>query len=182
MMRISLNTMETSERAAQIFDASMLVSEYMLDPDREDNPRQLSASDLYRMTSAVDMNDADIETIDREPETTRAAYVQMLDSYAIYHLPPPMAASTDTFPARDCEGCRLRFESSRAESDQIYIIIELHDRHADLPHVLIVSDADNYCRHISLPAPRNGIIQLISQRNSPLMEMLSDPRTKVILR
>lgn len=182
MTRISLNTMETSERATQIFEASMIVSEYLLDLDIEDKPRQLSASDLYRMTSVADKIDADLAIIDHEPETTRAAYLHMLDTFAIYRLPPAMAASTDTIPTRDCEGCRLRFESSRAESDQIYIIIELHDRHAGLPHILIVSDADNYCSHIALPAPRNGIIQLISQRNSPLMEMLSDPRTKVILR
>lgn len=182
MTHISISTMEGNERAMQTFETSALLGELFLELETLSDVCHISASDLFRMAQGKMVPDRNFSLLDTSSSETRSAYVQMLTQTAAYHLPPPMAASSTEIAVRDGSGCRLRFETSRAEPDQVYIIIELTNRSADIPLDMIVCDSDNNCQSIPLPTARDGIIQLISQRNSPLMDLLSDPRTEVYLR
>lgn len=105
---------------------------------------------------------------------------RIVERRALARMPRVAAASTDPITVRHGEGCRIRFEESRAEQDQIYVIIELADANAR-PQALFIFDEQQFCRPYPLPSADKGVIQLLEHRNGPLVVGLRDIKAEVIL-
>ena len=115
-----------------------------------------------------------------ESPALRADLRRLLGKTAARRLPRLAAASSGPLSARDGEGCRIRFEASRAEPSQVYVIIELQDEEAPAPRSLIVCD-DSGSRKFALPPPHNGTVQVLVERDSDLIGALSDLGSEVYL-
>ncbi|WP_135075468.1 hypothetical protein [Terasakiella sp. SH-1] len=112
----------------------------------------------------------------------RRAYRNLLKSQAFFHVPEALAASTDEYPERHCDGCVVRLQVSRAQENQLYLIIELSDQRRNIPFTLSVFGSDESCEMLDLPDARNGVIQTIINRQSGLARLLADPKTEIFLR
>ena len=121
------------------------------------------------------------EALARNPRL-RTIYRKFLDQGCAFYLPEAMAASSEAFLDRRGKGCRIRMEQSRAQSDQIYVIVELEDTAGDTPSALVICDTDLSCTTYELPAFRGGIAQLIAERESELVKLLNNPKTEAFLR
>lgn len=140
----------------------------------------LSASRLYRFI--LGHSDNQLKEALGHDLSLRRTYKQLLQQSAYFHIPSAIAASTDEFPERHGEGCTIRLQSSRAESDQLYLIIEVGDQRHDMPNALSVFDQDGALEVLELPAGRNGVIQTIIDKNSDLAKLLADPKSETFLR
>lgn len=112
----------------------------------------------------------------------RSIYRDLLARTALFHIPEALAASTDDLPARAGEGCRIRFEESRAEPDQIYVIVELDNPADTPPSAIVFCDAENFCASLALTGWRDGIVQAIADRDSDILRLARDPKSTAYLR
>ena len=98
-------------------------------------------------------------------------------------LPQVAAATTDTdLRLRETDLCAIRIEPSRAEPDQVYVILELKDPAAAPPDLLITSAADGGIETLALPDPDDGVIQLLLQADDAVLLAMQDHATWVFLR
>ncbi len=140
----------------------------------------VSASRLY--TYAIQGDDQGVRQALGTDLALRRAYRRLLQKVSRFHIPEAVAASTEEFPERHSDGCKIRLQVSRAQPDQLYLIIELSDQRADSPKSLNVFGSDEACETLDLPVQRNGVMQLIIERESPLAHMLADPKSEIFLR
>ena len=112
----------------------------------------------------------------------RADFRRLVERIARHHVPRLAAAAGGEIARRDGDGCRIRLESSLAEPDQTYVIIELTDRGAPAPARLFVVDAEDHCSAFALPPSRDGVIQMLEDGESPIVRGLRDVQTEVFLR
>lgn len=167
--------------ARQLFDAiSNLQS---LEPDGEDGrARKIAFSRLYAFATGMDGDDdSELERLLREDLGLRRDFRRLLQKTAKWHVPRVAAASTGGISQRGGVNCRIRFEASRAEPDQTYVIIETTDRDMPTPTALFVCDAADHCDKFPLPRARDGVIQLLLARDSELLNKLLDIDTEIYL-
>jgi hypothetical protein len=145
-------------------------------------PAMISPSRLYACATGAVADDPEVEAALGRNPAMRAAYRRMIESAARYAMPEAMAASSGGPAPRQGEGCRIRFERSRAEPNLFFVIVELTDEAAEPPQALIVCDAEDRCRQFPLPGMRNGTAQMIADENSDLMCLLGDPKSRAYLR
>jgi hypothetical protein len=120
----------------------------------------------------------------RQPRL-RQIYREFLARGASYYVPEAMAASTEDLPDRNTKGCRVRFEGSRAEPNQVYVIVELDDpfpEPEDAPSALVFCDPENFTACLELTGWRNGVVQLIVEQSSEILRLARDPRSTAYLR
>ncbi len=139
-------------------------------------------ADLYRYATDPDYQP--------KPELVRAVsdnldlrrdFEALLRNTALVRLPQVAAASSGAIQTREAEGCRLAFRESRADSDQLYVIIELTDKAAQ-PSSLFVCGDGQLVQKISLPTPRDGRVQLLLDAGSDLVAALRNIDSEVFLR
>ncbi|MCW8914776.1 MAG: hypothetical protein OQK24_02860 [Magnetovibrio sp.] len=131
----------------------------------------------------LDGDTTDIENALNANPDLRAAHRTMIRNTALFILPEAMAAaSPNELPERKGRGCKLSFKPSRAEENLLYLIVELLDFTDSKPETLVVSGTDDRIYQISLPPSRNGIIQVIVEKNSDIVRLLSDPKSEAYLR
>lgn len=92
------------------------------------------------------------------------------------------AASTGAITTRDGVGFRMTVRESRADRGQIYLTIRLERTTGPVPATLFVISDRKGCRKVPLPAPVDGVIQLLLDVTSDLAGALCDPQTDVFLR
>ncbi len=109
-------------------------------------------------------------------------FQRILGRTALHRLPRVAAASPGAITSRDGTGCRIRFQESRAEPDQTYVIIEISDTDAPPPSHMFVIDQVGQCSKFALPAARGGVIQFLVERDSALLSGLLDIKTEVFLK
>lgn len=139
-----------------------------------------SASRLYQFIGGH--NDPALEAALFQNLSLRRAYKTLLTQMAYFHIPQAIAASSEVYPARDCQGCRIRLQASRAESSQLYLIIEISDQRRDMPTKLSAFQKDEAYAQLDLPDARNGVIQTIIEIDSDLASLLKDPKVEIYLR
>lgn len=132
-------------------------------------------------TGGQDRDHEVARVLDANPRL-RADLRVLLAKVALNHLPEVAAASSGELDVRETDQCRIRFEPSRAEPDQVYLIVELVDRSAPMPSVLFTCTADDRSDRIDLPEGRDGVIQLLLDRSAPVLESLRDHNAEVYLR
>ena len=144
----------------------------------------VSLGDLYRYAHG-DLEDFDIIIIEKglaSNPAMRNALRRMVTEAAPYHSGEARAAGESVPIPRFGNGFSIRYQTSQTASDNIYIIIELIGETPQLKHILYIFDEADNCKSFPLPPPRNGIIQVLVSHDDPLLKMLSDPKSEVMLR
>ena len=181
MTSFEIPTKEQLEVTRDIFCESSQVSELVDILKSKEALGGISVSRLYTYATTSSGVDEELETKLGENLNLRRIYKDMVERTSRFHLPEAMAASSEELPSRHGQGCRIRMEASRAEADQIYVIIEIDGEADQPPSTLIVCDADQNCRRFGLPEIRNGVAQLIAERQSDLVTMLMNPKAEAYL-
>jgi len=165
----------------QLFDA--ISNLQGLKPGVEDSKAKKTAfSRLYAYATGVDGEvDPELERLLGEDLAMRRDFRRLLQKISKWHMPQVAAASTGTISQRGGVNCRIRFETSRAEPDQTYVIIETADSDLPAPATLFVCDTDDRCDKFPLPSARDGVIQLLLARDSDLLTKLRDINTEIYL-
>jgi hypothetical protein len=160
----------------------------------EDNVRQtltamreaeptIAFSRLWRFASGQVTHDAELLTALKHDTKLASDFNALLQKVSWSHLPQAAAASTDDdLRLRETDLCAIRIEPSRAEPDQVYVIIELKDAEGTSPRSLITSAADGTLENLELPAPQGGVIQVLLQHDDAVLIALRDHATEVFLR
>jgi hypothetical protein len=91
------------------------------------------------------------------------------------------AASSGTITTRHGTSFRMTLRQSRADSNQIYVLIHLAGKGTMAPRVLFVIDDDSACRKVPLPTPLDGTVQLLLDADSEIVAALRDPTTEVFV-
>ena len=139
-----------------------------------------STSRLYHFVTGH--LDEELRTALNQNLGLRRAYKILLAQTAYFHIPQAIAASSQAYPERHCNGCTVRLQTSRAETTQLYLIIEINDQRSDMPNTLnLFLNEETYAR-VTLPKARNGIIQTIIDTQSDVATLLANPKTEIYLR
>lgn len=166
--------------AERVFDA--LVAEASLGgPDDGPAPGgRVTPRRLYLYVTGARAADPDLEAALRESPALRAELRRLAEKIAGYRIPELAAAAAGAVTRRTGPGCRVRFEMSRAESAQTYVVISLDEpgRH---PRWLAVFTGDDTCRRIALPAPHAGTIQILVDNESDVLAALRDPGSEIFI-
>lgn len=140
----------------------------------------ISPSQLFAYAQGGE--NAAVETALREDLGLRRIYRDMVAKGALYYVPEARAASSDDIVSREGKGCRIRMEPSRAEPNQVYVIIELSGDEKILPTTLVVCDIESNCSRFPLPKIRDGVAQIIADKDADLVRLLSNPKTEAFIR
>jgi len=140
----------------------------------------ISAGRLYGYV--MGKADDEVEAALGQDLFVRRVYRTMLQQSALVYIPQALAASTEDYPERHADGCRIRLQASRAESDQLYLIVEMSDQRRSMPTSLNLVGADETTARVLLPGARNGVMQTIIDKNSEAAQLLADPKTEIFLR
>ena len=170
------------ERIQEEFSKNSWVD--ILTSSLEENRRSdtISLSTLYAYLTSYSGVDEALELKVRSSPHLRELYRKIVDQTAAYRLPEAMAASSGDYPVRHGSGCIIRMEASRAETDQIYVIIEITGGVDLAPTSMFVCEEDQTCMRFEVPEIKDGIIQLIFDRQSKLVELMMNPKTEVFLK
>lgn len=106
----------------------------------------------------------------------------LLARVAPYRQVTRAAASSGAVTLRSGTGFEMTLRESRADRDQLYLIIKLANAGLPAPGTLFVIGEDEGCRKVSLPRPTDGVIQLLLSAASDLAGALCNPKTDVFLR
>ena len=167
----------------QAFADEAAAAELVAGLEEEGPAGAVAPSRLYAYaTGAIPVPDAGIERALETHPGLRNAFRRMMAAGAGYHLGTAMAASDGDLLPRSGDGCRIRFERSKAEKDRFYVIIELEDMERDPPSTLVICDRDDHCHRFPLPPARRGTIQFQSEADSQLLDLLRTSDTEVLLR
>lgn len=145
--------------------------------------RRIALSRLYTyVTEPGGPEDPELERALEEDPALGADFRRLLEKTAASYLPQVAAASSGTVERREGPGCRIRFEVSRAEPSQTYVIFELSDPETPIPSALFVCYAEYRCAKFALPPAHDGVIQILLEQDSDLLAKLRDIKTEVFLR
>lgn len=183
MSDFEIPTGERLERARRRFDAALRVAELTAAAEAGGAGGRMPISRLHARAAGLDARpDPELDRALAAQPRLRAVYRRMLERAAVYYLPRQAAASTGRDAPRSGENCVIRFQRSRAEPTQYYVIVELVGTPETAPKALVVCDADNRCWEVPLPPARDGLAQLILDEQSDLLQRLFDPESEVFLR
>ena len=175
-------TAATRALATELFVAHRQIEALHRTRDDHAQARPIGMDRLYAFAVDPDRQDADLVGALRTNPKLGEAFQRILDRTARHRMPRVAAASPGVITSRDGTGCRIRFQESRAEPDQTYIIIELLDADAPSPGHMFVVDEAGQITKFALPAVRNGVIQFLVERDSALLAGLLDIKSEVYLR
>lgn len=111
----------------------------------------------------------------------RRDFEALLRNISVYWMPQVAAASSGKISAREVDGCRMEFRASKADEDQVFVIIELNDKSAS-PRCLFVCGKNGPVRRLDLPEARDGRLQLLLDGESEIAVALRDVESEVFLR
>jgi hypothetical protein len=151
--------------------------------DLQDARPKIAFNRLYRFATGATSHDAELQTELRQNADLARDFNTLLQKVSWSYLPQVAAASTDEkLGLRETDLCAIRIEPSRAEPDQVYVIIELKDRTAISPKSLITTSADGSVETLELPEDHEGVIQLLLQADDVILLALQSHGTEVYLR
>jgi hypothetical protein len=144
---------------------------------RDTGTRQVGFADIYAYVNepgrpmSTQLGEA-LETDAR----LRDDLLRLLTKTASYRCPRSAAAGTKVLESRHGQGFAIRLRPSRAEPSQVYVVIELLDRAAEVPKTLFIAQhRDGLIKH-ALPEARGGTVQLLAETESDLIRALRNPR------
>ncbi len=173
---------ETRALAAGLFVATRQIEALQSTRDDPVRGRLFGLDRLYAYAVDADREDAELVSELRTNPNLGATFQRILGRTALHRLPRVAAASPGTITSRDGTGCRIRFQDSRAEPDQTYVIIEITDTDAPPPGHMFVVDQDGQTTKFALHAARGDVIQFLVERDSVLLAGLLDIKAEVFLK
>ena len=111
----------------------------------------------------------------------RRDFEALLRNVSVYWMPQVAAASSGKVSTREIDGCRMTFHASKADKDQIFVVIEFMNTSAR-PSALFLCGQDKPMSKVELPEVRDGRIQLLLDADSDTMKGLRDIATEIFLR
>ena len=179
--RYKLPSIEAQGPTRQLFDVISNLQSIKTGGD-SDKVTKIAFGRLYAYATGANGDaDPELERLLMEDLGARRDFRRLLQKTASAHMPHVAAASTGAISQRAGTNCRIRFEVSRAEPDQTYVIIDLTDGEASAPAALFVCDVEDSCDKFPLPRGRDGVIQLLLARDSELLAKLRDINTEIYL-
>lgn len=92
------------------------------------------------------------------------------------------AAASGAIASRAGRCFHMTLCRSRADEQQVYVIIRLSDKALEAPRALFVIDDANRCRKVPLPPPSHDTIQILMDADSEIVAALRHPDTEVFVR
>ncbi len=176
--RYNIPAAEALGPARQLFDAISTLQSL----GDGGKPAKIAFARLYAFATDPDGGaDPEVERLLEEDPDARRDFRRLLEKTAYAYLPRVAAASTGGIGQRTGANCRIRFEASRAEPDQTYVIIEVTDSGEPDPTALFVCDTGDRCDKFPLPRGRDGIVQLLLESDSELLAKLRNIETEIYL-
>ncbi len=181
--RYRVPTVKQLDLSERLFDTLSTLQELAPEAGDHAGHGRTAFSRLYAYATEPDQDvDPELERAMADDPGLRRDFRRLLEKIATNHLPRVAAASTGPLEQRVGEGCRIRFEPSRAQPTQVFIVIELTDRDAPAPTVLFTCDSEGRCQKFPLPPARDGVIQILQEKDSELLQGLLDIGKEVFLR
>ncbi len=166
--------------AEAVFDAVSTLHDLTRENEEEVEPERVPFSRLYAYASdPYAQADPVVERAIAENPSLRADFDRLIEKTGVFIR--AAAAASDTSFSRTGEGYRMRFERSRAEATQTYVIIEPTEDGKKPPHALFVRYPDGRRRKHVLPQGHEGIVQLLEDSGSELLLGLLDIENEVYL-
>ena len=179
------NTMtpRQKEAAAEIFDA-LSTLDTLCDRHAEtaEGTRKVGFSDLYAFATGDRMMDADLRRALENDPRLGEDLSHLLDKVSLCHfLRVAAASSSSSVENREEGGFKIRLRQSQAADSQTYVIIELADEQATPKALFLCGPKPRYDK-VELPEPQDGIIQLLAESDSDLVQGLRDRQMEVFLK
>lgn len=114
----------------------------------------------------------------------RADFNMLLERVSQCHFPRAAAASSGALTEREANGYKLRLKPSRANAEQVYLLIDLPDHgtaRENPPQGLKLQKSDGTILQTPLGAPAEGTIRVVLESASELVEALGDPASQIFL-
>lgn len=151
--------------------------------DQATPPHKVSFHDIYRYaTDPTAIPSADLTRALGTDARAREDLRCLLARVAPYRQETRAAASSGAVTMRSGTGFEITLRESRADRDQLYLIIKLASKAVPAPGTLFVIGDGEGCRKVPLPRPIDGVIQLLLDTASDLVAALCNPKTDVFLR
>ena len=178
--RCDIPTGERRKFAETVFDAASTLQDLARDDEVEVELERVSFSRLYAYVSDPYAEaDPVIERAVAEDPAMRADFDRLIEKTGLFIR--AAAAASDTSFSRTGKGYRMRFERSRAEATQTYVIIEPTEEGNMPPRALFIRYPDGRRRKHVLPEGHAGIVQLLEDSGSELLLGLLDINNEVYL-
>ena len=104
----------------------------------------------------------------------------MLQNISHQFMPRVAAASTGSIDIREIDGFKLKFLQSKAQAEQIYIVIEMQETD-DPPGMLFIKEPKGSIKRIALPKFSNGRVQLLFDVRDPDLIALRNINSEVFI-
>ncbi len=151
--------------------------------DHATTPPVVSFHDIYRYATDPGVrSSADLTRALSSDARAREDLRCLLARVAPYRPVTRAAASSGAVTTRSGTGFEITLRESRADRDQLYLIIKLASTTIPAPGTLFVLGDGEGCRKVPLPKPTDGVIQLLLDITSDLAGALCNPKTDVFLR
>ena len=151
--------------------------------DHATTPPVVSFHDIYRYATDPGVrSSADLTRALSSDARAREDLRCLLARVAPYRPVTRAAASSGAVTTRSGTGFEITLRESRADRDQLYLIIKLASTTIPAPGTLFVIGDGEGCRKIPLPKPADGVIQLLLDTASDLAGALCNPKSDVFLR
>lgn len=111
----------------------------------------------------------------------RRDFQRLLDKQAIAHLPRLAAASSGDANEREGDGFTLRLRPSKAQDDQVYLLIDAQDRD-DSPRLLFVEEENGPVHRLIIDDFFEGEAQILLNLQDDILKALRNVKSSVILR
>ena len=143
----------------------------------------VTLKDLYKYAheGTEHINRTKLEEALASNPAMRTAFRRIISGMVFYRSGEALAAGEAGPIPRSGKGFSVRYQDSQSAPDHIYIIIELDAVHQELKHILYIFDEEDTYKSFPLSPPRNGIIQILVPSDDPLLQLLSNPKTEVML-
>lgn len=178
--RYDIPTDERIKFTETVFDALSTLQALDRDDEAEVELERVPFSRLYAYVSdPYAQADPVIERAVAEDPAMRADLDRLIEKTGVFIR--TAAAASDTSFSRTGKGYRMRFERSRAEATQTYVIIESTEDGSKSPRALFIRYPDGRRRKHVLPQGHAGIVQLLEDSDSELLLGLLDINNEVFL-
>lgn len=170
---------EAAEKAFEMLSHYDGLTRAMQDDGRD---VALTFADIYRYATdpLADLDHDQRRALARDPKL-QDALERLLSKNVVYQFPRVAAASSGTVSEREGDGFRIKLKESRADADQVYIILMLDDHVEDLPVALMVKGEDGSYLKLPLPEIDGGTAQMLEASDSAIVQALRDVKTELYL-
>lgn len=144
--------------------------------------RRFAFQDLHAYaTRRAGADDALIEGALARDGGLRASFHRLLENIALCFLARPAEASSGEVESREGAGFTIALTRSKADSGHTYVTVRLTAPGISAPKALFAFGGETRHRKFSLPEAEDGVIQVLAESDSELVQTLRDNKTEIFL-